>query len=151
MGPEVLRRVRWGNVALAAAVIAALAVAIAWPRLAPGPSRLPPDAAAPLVGTGVAPPEDEARGRGEAAPGTERSGAEPRGGAADGKRTAKPGRNGAGRKSRGTSRRGKPRAHRGGERRRKPRTQPPRHATPPPRVVATAPPNSAGGEFGFER
>src|SRR3954468_15760316 len=49
MGPDVLRRVRWGNVALTAAVLAALAAVIAWPRLAPAPSRLPSDTAQPVV------------------------------------------------------------------------------------------------------
>src|SRR4051794_28058982 len=97
MGPDVLRRVRWGNVALTAAVLAALAAAIAWPRLAPAPSKLPPDAAAPLVERGGAPPGDEGRGSERA----ERSGSGRRGGSAGGKPAGK-------------SRRGKPRARRGG-------------------------------------
>src|SRR3954468_1594031 len=49
MGPDVLRRVRWGNVALAAAVVAALVAAAAWPRLNGPPPALPGDSAKPLV------------------------------------------------------------------------------------------------------
>src|SRR3954454_18968098 len=49
MGPDVLRRVRWGNVALAAAVAAALVAVVAWPRLTASPTALPSDSATPLV------------------------------------------------------------------------------------------------------
>src|SRR3954451_18837888 len=73
MGPDVLRRVRWGNVALTAAVLAALADVIAWPRLAPAPSRLPSDTAQPVVEEATqrqaarAPRAQPARGREEPA------------------------------------------------------------------------------------
>ena len=56
-------RVRWGSAGRAAVVLALLALAIAWPRLAPPPPRLPSDAGIP-----VAPPEARAAGaRGERA------------------------------------------------------------------------------------
>jgi hypothetical protein len=49
MGPDLLRRVRWGNVALACAGLAALTVVVVWPLLATEPPRLPPDVGRPLV------------------------------------------------------------------------------------------------------
>src|SRR5215207_5785758 len=42
-------RVRWGNVGRAAVVLAILAAAVAWPRLAPAPPRLPGDEGIPLA------------------------------------------------------------------------------------------------------
>ena len=56
---------RWGNSGRAAIVVGLLGLAIAWPRLAPPPPRLPSDAGVP-----VAPPEAVAAGErgGSAAP-----------------------------------------------------------------------------------
>src|SRR3954463_2728389 len=81
MGRDVLRRVRWGNVALAAAVVAALVAVVAWPRLtAPAPA-LPGDSAQPLVRgedrraervRGKSPPKPRARRRGARAQGPAR-------------------------------------------------------------------------------
>src|SRR3954471_12747835 len=51
MGPDVLRRVRWGNVALATAAAAALVAVVAWSRLTAPPPALPSDSATPLVRT----------------------------------------------------------------------------------------------------
>src|SRR5262245_40022566 len=76
MGRDVLRRVRWGNVALAAAVVAALATVIAWPRLAPAPPGLPGDSAQPVVGVDDAP--------GPGSPPKPRGSGEKRGGAKGG-------------------------------------------------------------------
>jgi hypothetical protein len=55
MGPDVLRRVRWGNVALACAVLAALAGVVVWPLFSAAAPRLPPDAPRPLVAVEPAP------------------------------------------------------------------------------------------------
>jgi hypothetical protein len=68
MRRDVLRRVRWGNVALAATVITILAAVVAWPRLAPAPPALPPDTARPLVSDepagGAAPASKVTKARG---------------------------------------------------------------------------------------
>jgi len=42
-------RVRWGNVGRAAVVVGVLALAVAWPRLAPEPPALPSDEGIPLA------------------------------------------------------------------------------------------------------
>ena len=42
-------RIRWGNVGRAAVVVGVLALAVAWPRLAPETPRLPPDEGIPLA------------------------------------------------------------------------------------------------------
>ena len=131
MGPDVLRRVRWGNVALAAAVVAALAAAIAWPRVAGSPPALPGDSAKPLVGAEdtAAPPRPE-----NPAP------------------RVKPVRSKPARKPHAH-----PHKHASKPRRASTPPRPARRAPPPsPRVAATAPPRAtasppAGGEFGFER
>ncbi|HWH96621.1 MAG TPA: hypothetical protein VNT03_22350 [Baekduia sp.] len=47
MNADLLHRIRWANVARAAAVLLALALAIAWPRLRPHGDPLPPAVAAP--------------------------------------------------------------------------------------------------------
>jgi hypothetical protein len=65
MRRDVLRRVRWGNVALAAAIALALATIIAWPLIAAPSPRLPPDTARPLVSE--APPREKKGGEGAAA------------------------------------------------------------------------------------
>ena len=57
-------RVRWGSAGRAAVVLGLLALAIAWPRLAPPPPRLPSDAGIP-----VAPPEARAAREGEGSAG----------------------------------------------------------------------------------
>jgi len=57
MQRDLLRRVRWGNVGRAVAVVAAVAAIVAWPRLEPAPPRLPPDRATPLVVASPPPPE----------------------------------------------------------------------------------------------
>jgi hypothetical protein len=61
MTADLLRRVRWGNVARAAAVLLALALVLLWPRLRSQAAPLPPAAATPALGgrvgtTEVAPP-----------------------------------------------------------------------------------------------
>ena len=45
-------RVRWGSAGRAAVVLGLLALAIAWPRLAPPPPRLPSDAGIPVAPAG---------------------------------------------------------------------------------------------------
>src|SRR3954454_64712 len=120
MGPDVLRRVRWGNVALTAAVLAALAAVSAWPRLAPAPSRLPSDTAQPVV--------EEATQR-QAAPAPRAQPARRREEPAGKSRRAKSrGEDGSGRRP--TSRAGPP-PRSGGRRRTSPAGAPPRHAAPP--------------------
>ena len=47
--PGMPRRVRWGNVGRAAGATAALALVVAWPRLASPPPRLPADRAVPFA------------------------------------------------------------------------------------------------------
>jgi hypothetical protein len=49
MGHDILRRVRWGNVARAGMAVAVLAAVVAWPRLAPRDPALPPPDAAPVA------------------------------------------------------------------------------------------------------
>jgi hypothetical protein len=49
MGSELLRRVRWKNVARAGVVVAVVAAVVAWPRLSPPAPRLPDRAARPLA------------------------------------------------------------------------------------------------------
>jgi hypothetical protein len=49
MRSDIVRRVRWGNVALAFAVLAALAAVVVWPLVSAAPLGLPPDTARPLV------------------------------------------------------------------------------------------------------
>ena len=55
MGPDVLRRIRWGNVGRLAGAATLLAAVVAWPRLAPPDPALPGNAARPLDGLGAAP------------------------------------------------------------------------------------------------
>src|SRR4051812_6167869 len=163
MGRDVLRRVRWGNVALAAAVVAALVAVVAWPRLtAPAPA-LPGDAAQPLVRGedrrgervgGKSPPKPRARPRGARGHGPARSGRQrkhtPKRRAATRKHAPK--RKAPTRKH-APKRKASPRKHA-----RKPH-RPAGHAPPParpsaPRIIVTAPtpaPPGAGREFGFER
>src|SRR4051794_3118500 len=50
MRHDVLRRVRWANVSLACAVLAALATLVVWPLLSAAPPPLPSDTTRPLVG-----------------------------------------------------------------------------------------------------
>jgi hypothetical protein len=46
------QRIRWGNVARLAGLVALALVVAAWPRLRSGPPRLPPATAVPLAGAG---------------------------------------------------------------------------------------------------
>jgi len=62
MGSDVLRRVRWANVALACAVLAALVGVVVWPLVTTTAPSLPPDVPRPLV-TGEPAPAAEQRGR----------------------------------------------------------------------------------------
>ena len=58
------RRLRWGNVARAAGAALALALIVAWPRLAPPETEVPGDRAMPLgarEGRGAARPGDRSR------------------------------------------------------------------------------------------
>jgi hypothetical protein len=116
MRRDVLGRVRWGNVALVATVLAALAVVVAWPRLAPAPPSLPPDTPRPLV--------DGARAAGEVG--------ETPGGRRDGR-----GRAGAGGRRRRTGRR---RAARTAADETSPEARPRRRAARP------SPPTAPGGD-----
>src|SRR4051812_523264 len=163
MGRDVLRRVRWGNVALAAAVVAALVAVVAWPRLtAPAPA-LPGDAAQPLVrgedrrgerGRGESPPKPRARPRGARGHGRARSAR---------RRKHTPKRRAATRKP-APKRKAPPRKH--APKRKAPTRKharkphrpaghaPPTARPPAPRIIVTAPtpaPPGAGREFGFER
>src|SRR4051812_16433536 len=49
MRRDVLRRVRWGNLALACTVLIALVIVVVWPLVSSTPPQLPPDAARPLI------------------------------------------------------------------------------------------------------
>jgi hypothetical protein len=49
MQRELVRRVRWGNLGRAAAVVAVVGAVVAWPRLGPAPPRVPSGAAVPIV------------------------------------------------------------------------------------------------------
>ena len=49
MSADFLHRIRWANVARAAAILLALALAIGWPRLRPQADPLPPAVAAPAL------------------------------------------------------------------------------------------------------
>ncbi|HET9738893.1 MAG TPA: hypothetical protein VFP78_12320 [Solirubrobacteraceae bacterium] len=53
MGPELLRRIRWGNVGKLAGALAVIAAVAAWPLLAPPEPALPGDAPRPLDGLPV--------------------------------------------------------------------------------------------------
>jgi hypothetical protein len=55
MGPDLLRRIRWGNVGRLAGALAVIAAVAAWPRLAPPQPALPDEVARPLDGLGAAP------------------------------------------------------------------------------------------------
>ncbi|MDQ3609336.1 MAG: hypothetical protein M3459_10605, partial [Actinomycetota bacterium] len=57
--PSLGARIRWGNVARALALLAAVALVVAWPRLTPSEPALPPPPPEPLA---VAPMEEEAQG-----------------------------------------------------------------------------------------
>src|SRR3954471_23395234 len=139
MGPDVLRRVRWGNVALAAAAAAALVAVVAWPRLTVPPPALPSDSATPLVRKDTRPaparpakPAPRVKTVAERPPRRHRA------------RTRRA------RRRHPAKRRARMRRH---------ARAPHRAATPaPPKVpapvIATTPPPRAtgtGGEFGFER
>ena len=66
MNADLLHRIRWANVARAAAVLLALALVVAWPRLRPHAAPLPPvDGRARAAGPGG---HDGARARGRATP-----------------------------------------------------------------------------------
>jgi len=49
MGSDLLRRVRWSNVARVAAAVTVVAAIVAWPRLGPPRPRVPAPGARPLV------------------------------------------------------------------------------------------------------
>ena len=74
MRRDVVRRVRWGNVALACAVLAALGAVVAWPLVSAPPPRLPPDTPRPLV-AGEPAPTGGARSGGAASGARRRAGA----------------------------------------------------------------------------
>ena len=63
MGSDLLRRVRWGNVALACAVLVALAGVVVWPLITTTAPSLPADAARPLVSDEPAPAGERPRPR----------------------------------------------------------------------------------------
>jgi hypothetical protein len=159
MRRDVLRRVRWANVALTAAVLLALTTLVVWPLLSPSTPTLPPDTSRPLV--------DDAHGAtnptgaGEAKPGDPAHERRKPGGAKRAGDTGRAKRGGTkrGDRSDGTSHGG---AKRGGAkhpaRPRRPaeRVPPTPTATPPPTAApsphrpVTPSRSPAGGEFGFE-
>jgi hypothetical protein len=153
MRRDVLRRVRWGNVALAAAVLAALVIVVVWPLVTDSTPMLPPDAARPLVvpeapaGAEANPPKKHRKARTERPPkrAAGRPGAKrrPRAGAAP--RSARPRR---------TSERPRPATSDPAmERsREQSRSAPAGALAPPARTVGSGRPRraGAGGEFGFE-
>src|SRR4051794_27437830 len=49
MARDVLRRVRWGNVAIALGTLICLGAVVGWPRLSPPGPQLPADTARPVV------------------------------------------------------------------------------------------------------
>lgn len=56
MGSELLRRVRWRNIARVVAAVGVVAVVVAWPRLAPAPPQLPDPVARPFLTAPATPP-----------------------------------------------------------------------------------------------
>jgi len=60
MGPDVLHRVRWRNLARAGAAVAVVAAVVAWPRVGPPEPRVPEAGAVPLVEPAATPGETEA-------------------------------------------------------------------------------------------
>ena len=140
---DIVGRVRWGNVALACVVVAALAGVVVWPLLASDPPTLPPDTSRPLivaeppaVGASSEPtPEAVDRVDADATAAPPRSG-ETSGGGDRRARDGKPPR----KKRRRQAKRERPAAT--------PRLVP---TVAPRRVVPTAPPSAPSGEFGFER
>src|SRR4051794_38760132 len=66
MRRDVLRRIRWANVALAVAVVTALVTVVAWPLVSNPAVDLPPDMPRPLV-EAKPPPERESGPRAGAA------------------------------------------------------------------------------------
>lgn len=139
MGRNVLRRIRWANVALAAAGALAAGLVAAWAFPGPGTPGLPPDAPRPLVSDEPIPtpaaPRPEKRENSENEQRVEQE------------RTPRKARRGG---KRGTARAAEPRRPRA---RTRPAaaapvapTPPLSRVSPPRRTPAPAPP----GEFGFE-
>src|SRR5262245_32237214 len=128
MGPDgVWRRIRWGNVARVAGLVALALVVAVWPRLRGAPPRLPPAAPVPLGGAPAA-------GAGEvAAAGKRPARAEPRRPrGAKGVRVKRPPR-GARPPRRHAGRAASPKRPRV-VRKRVAAARPPRRARPPPRM-----------------
>jgi hypothetical protein len=125
---DIVGRVRWGNVALACVVVAALAGVVVWPLTASGPPALPPDSSRPLIAA-APPPVRTATA------------------------SATPGMSTAPRTERSRKRDGKPprRKRRRAKRERPAATPRPVPTVAPRRVVPAAPPSAPIGEFGFER
>lgn len=159
MGRNLLRRVRWGNVALAVAACATLGFGLAWSISATTSATLPADEPRPLVAeepipTPVAPGEivgkERAARKKRAGGGDERRRGEKDGGEKDGGEK-RGGENGGGEKRRANGG-----DENGGDEKRARGRTPTRIATTAPPVVAPAPRRSApptpggGGEFGFE-
>jgi hypothetical protein len=93
MTADLLHRVRWGNVARAAAVLLALALVLLWPRLRSEATPLPPTTVTPALGdrvgtTDVAPPAPEHAATATKKPATRRAAPE-RSPAAKRRRTAR--------------------------------------------------------------
>jgi hypothetical protein len=154
MRRDVLRRVRWANVALACAVVAALVMIVVWPLVVDSTPALPPDAPRPLVAPESSPQgatEEKGRGgraavKGEKRPTTKRRRPARRSPASKRSRgaqrqpaTSRPGAGGSEPASRGTGR-GEPHRPALG------RWTPSHAATPP----AAPRGGGGGGEFGFE-
>ncbi len=134
VGHDFVRRVRWGNVALACVVAVALAGVVVWPLVTSDPPALPPDASRPLIVAEPPPPVGD--GGRPAGPDTRRQG--------DDETRTRPGERG---KRAARRRDGKP--PRPKRRRGRPAATPlPAPTVVPRRVVPTSPPSA---EFGFER
>lgn len=140
MGRNLMRRVRWGNVALVAAACAALAFGSAWAFSATTTATLPADDARPLVREA---PTADAEDAGLVAPLARQ----------DEKNDAQPRRP---RRARTPKARVRTRTRAPVEpRRRAPKRPVPQATAPPVRVVVPAPrqvvpPRTGGREFGFE-
>ena len=161
MRRDVVRRVRWGNVALACAILTALVGVVVWPLVTSAPPALPPDTSRPLVAGGASPPEvgDEPRPRDDEGerPTKERARRDGdarrrRGGGGERRR-----RGGGGeRRRRADEKRAvdRERRRRGRERKER-RARSRREDEPPPPAVAPpvrpAVPTAPSQEFGFER
>jgi hypothetical protein len=137
---DLIRRIRWPNVARAAALVAAVLLVIAWPKLRADPPPLPPE---PAI-------EGEARAAAPDEFGLEREPAAPAPAPAAAEREARAKRRGAVGRVRAKRHR-RTRRHRRAEPRRVRGARPAPVVAPPSAAPRwTPPPPSPRSEFGFE-